>query len=314
MGSIITDAIREMATDPRCPQNILVFLPGVGQIKSISQELKSNCPKGYIITELYSSLPKNQQDRVFEGEEAKIILSTNIAETSLTIPRVTGVIDLGLEKRASFAPWSGMPLLLLEKISKASATQRAGRAGRVQEGIVYSEIDHGGRIPFTPPEVKRVELSHYLLDLFQLNISLDSVNWFESLEEKNLEKSLALLELLAAIKDGKLTEKGTFMAKIPLHPRLAAMLWKQDITHDLLLAVAILSEGMVLNSKSEFNSEDHEICDLSLQSDLIKAYFLNLKGLSDYDLYYLDKKKASRVKELYQNLCKRFKLPIDFSD
>ncbi len=312
----VTDAIREMASDPRCPHNILVFLPGVGQIKAISQELKSNCPQGYIITELYSSLSKNEQDRVFNGEQSKIILSTNIAETSLTIPRVTGVIDLGLEKRASFAPWSGMPLLLLEKISKASATQRAGRAGRVQEGIVYrlySENDYGSRASFTPAEVKRVELSHYLLDLFELGISLDSLNWFENLEEKNLEKSLDLLQLLGAIKDDKLTEKGLFMAKIPLHPRLAAMLWEQEITHDLLLAVAILSEGMVLNTKAEFGSEDHEVCDLSLQSDLLKAHYLNLPSLNDYNHYYLDKKKASRVLELYQNLCRRFNLPSTFN-
>lgn len=311
------EAIQEMASDSRCPQNILVFLPGVGQIKALSAELKSNLPAGYQVNELYSALPKKETELVFTGDQKKIILATNIAETSLTIPRITGVIDLGIEKRASFAPWSGMPLLLPEKISKASAIQRAGRAGRIQEGIVYrlySEIDYGGRMPFTPPEVKRVELSHYLLDLFELEISLESIHWFEDLEEKNLEKSLSLLELLGAIKEGVLSEKGRFMAQIPLHPRLAAMLWQQEISTDLLLAIAILSEGMVLSNHAEFSSEDHEVCDLALQCNLLKAHYLRSKDLSDYHHSLLDKKKAARVKELYQNLCKRFKLSHEFND
>ena len=305
------DAITNMISSKDCTENILVFLPGVGSIKSLFNELQKKDLNGYSVAQLYSSLSKKDQDKVFETNDKKIILSTNIAETSLTIPNVTGVIDLGVEKRASFAPWSGMPLLLLEKISKASATQRAGRAGRVSDGIVYrlySESDFSQRSAFTPAEVKRVELSHYLLDLLQLDISLESLHWFETPEEKNLQRSLDLLDLLGAIKENKLTLKGHFMADNPLHPRFGAMLWDQNLkkNKDLLLAVSILSEGMVLNNKAEFSKDDHDTCDLTLQCNLIKSYFLKNDSLSDYSTYFLDQKKAPRVLELYQSLCRRY--------
>ncbi len=304
-------AIFEMAQHPLCTKNILVFLHGVGPIKSLYDQLQKNPPRDYQVVKLYSSLSKAEQDLVFDDKGKKIILATNIAETSLTLPDVTGVIDLGLERRASFAPWSGMPLLLLEKISKASATQRAGRAGRVQEGIVfrlYSETDFVTRENFTPSEVKRVELSHYLLDILELGISLDSLHWFETPEEKNLEKAISLLELLGAFHEEKLSPKGVFMAQNPLHPRFGSMLFDQDLERnaDLILACSILSEGMILSSNTEFNSEDSEICDLSIQCDLMKSYLYRDKSLSDYSNHYLDLKKAARVKELYEALCKKF--------
>ncbi len=305
------EAITNMVSSRDCTHNILVFLPGVGSIKSLYNDLQKQDLADYSVVQLYSSLPKKDQDKVFDLEHKKIILSTNIAETSLTIPNVTGVIDLGVEKRASFAPWSGMPLLLLEKVSKASATQRAGRAGRMSEGVVYrlySEADFIQRPAFTPAEVKRVELSHYLLDLLQLGISLESLHWFEAPEEKNLQRSLDLLELLGAIENENLTLKGHFMADNPLHPRLGAMLWDQDLNHnkDLILAVSILSEGMVLNNKAEFSKDDHDTCDLTLQCNLIKSHFLKNNSLSDYSTYFLDQKKAPRVLELYQSLCRRY--------
>jgi len=313
------EAITNMVSSRDCAQNILVFLPGVGSIKSLFNELQKQDLANYSVVQLYSSLPKKDQDKVFDLDDKKIILSTNIAETSLTIPNVTGVIDLGVEKRASFAPWSGMPLLLLEKISKASATQRAGRAGRMSEGVVYrlySEADFIQRPAFTPAEVKRVELSHYLLDLLQLGISLESLHWFEAPEEKNLQRSLDLLELLGAIEKENLTLKGHFMADNPLHPRLGAMLWDQDLKHnkDLILAVSIISEGMVLNNKAEFSKDDHDICDLTLQCNLIKSHFLKNNSLSDYSTYFLDQKKAPRVLELYQSLCRRYNIDSSLED
>lgn len=311
----VTDAIEDIIQQPQYPHNILVFLPGMGAIRKIETELKNRKIQEEIIP-LHSTLSKKEQDKAFQGAKRKIILSTNIAETSLTIPNVSSVIDTGTERRASFAPWSGMPLLQLEKISKASATQRAGRAGRVQDGLVYrlySQSDFGQREAFTPPEIKRVELSHYILDLIDLNLDPIEMDWFEAPEKKSLDSALSLLEMLGAIKRdhssqmSQITEKGKFMANLPLHPRLGAMLFNH-LSQDTLLAACTISESMALNKTAEFSSHDEEICDLSIQVDLLKSYFWKERDLSDYGVHYLDKKKASRILELYKNLASQLKL------
>jgi ATP-dependent helicase HrpB len=309
------DAVIEMLHDPRCPRNILVFLPGMGAIRSLQDQLKNLAPKDIEIVLLHSTLPKKDQNKAFVGESRKIILSTNIAETSLTIPNITGVIDTGTERRASFAPWSGMPLLQLEKISKASATQRAGRAGRVQNGLVfrtYHQNDFSQRTSFTPPEIIRVELSHYILDLIDLGHNPEELNWFELPEQKNLDKALELLNILGALKDQKITELGKYLAKLPLHPRLGAMLFKAQghpKLNDILLAVCTINEGMVLSSQAKFYADDeNEFCDICLQLDLIKANYWRNVELSDYELHMLDMRAYKRVIELYQSLSKRLKL------
>ena len=314
------DAVMDMLYDPRCPKNILVFLPGMGNIRTLQDQLKNRVPKDIEIVPLHSSLPKKDQNKAFEGKNRKIILSTNIAETSLTIPNITGVVDTGTERRASFAPWSGMPLLQLEKISKASATQRAGRAGRVQEGLVfrtYNQNDFNQRTTFTPPEVKRVELSHYFLDLMDLGHNPEELNWFQIPEEKNLDKALELLNILGAVKENKITDLGRYLAKLPLHPRLGAMLFKMKGHRglsDILLAVCIINEGMVLSRQGKFYADDEdETCDICLQSDLIKSYHWKIDTLSDYDSHMLDLRAYKRVIELYQSLSKRLNLSNQFS-
>jgi ATP-dependent helicase HrpB len=315
------EAVLEMLKDSRCPKNILVFLPGIGSIRSLQEQLRNKVNKSIEIIPLHSSLPKKDQSKAFTGESRKIILSTNIAETSLTIPNITGVVDTGTERRASFAPWSGMPLLQLERISKASATQRAGRAGRVQTGLVYRTYNQNNfnqRLEFTPPEIKRVELSHYVLDLLDLGFNPEELNWFEHPEEKNLENALGLLKLLGALKDNEITPMGRYIAKLPLHPRLGAMLFSsksQLNTKDVLLAVCIINEGMVLTRSAIFSQEDEdEFCDICLQSNLIKAYHWKNNQLSDYQNHLLDIKAYKRVIELYQSLAIRLKYPTQLSE
>ena len=313
-------AVLEILRDSRCPKNILVFLPGMGSIRTLQSQLLGNVPKDVEVLPLHSSLPKKEQNKAFTGDNRKIILSTNIAETSLTIPNITGVVDTGTERRASFAPWSGMPLLQLEKVSKASATQRAGRAGRVQEGLVfrtYKQTDFSQRISFTPPEIKRVELSHYILDLIELGNNPEELNWFEAPEEKNLAKALELLNILGALKDNKITELGKYLTHLPLHPRLGAMLF-ESTDHprqsDILLAVCIINEGMVLSKQAKFYSDDEEeFCDICLQSDLIKSHHWRDDSLSEYRSHILDMKAYKRVMELYKSLSKRLKINNEIS-
>jgi ATP-dependent helicase HrpB len=313
-------AITDMLQDSRCPKNILVFLPGMGNIRRLETELKRLVPSDIEIVPLHSSLPKKDQNKAFVGSGRKIILSTNIAETSLTIPNITGVVDTGTERRASFAPWSGMPLLQLEKISKASAIQRAGRAGRVQSGVVfrtYSLNDFSQRSNFTPPEIKRVELSHHILDLIDLGHNPEELNWFETPEEKNLDKALELLKILGALKNNNITELGKYLAKLPLHPRLGAMLYKakgHSKINDILLAVSLINEGMALSKQAKFNTEDEkEFCDVCLQLDLIKANHYRDESLSEYQTHILDMRAYKRVIELYQSLSKRLKISSQIS-
>lgn len=302
------EAIIQMLEDHRCSKNILVFLPGMKEIKKIERELKDLISPNIEILPLHSSLSKKDQDRAFKGSNKKIILSTNIAETSLTIPNITGVIDIGLERRASFAPWSGMPLLLLSKISKASAIQRSGRAGRIESGLtyrLYDQADYSRRENFTPPEIKRVDLSNHVLNLLNFGIDPVDFNWFEQPEERNLKRALDLLDLLEATKNGKITQKGRFLAKLPLHPRLSSMLYEvkdDDNINDILLSICIISEDFILKRTSEFHDDDLEPCDLTIQCNLLKSYHFNDKKLSDYPLSYLDTKKAKRALDLYASL------------
>lgn len=315
------EAVIKMLNDYRCPLNILVFLPGVGSIRKLQDQLQliiqkdKDQDKEIEIVPLYSSLSKKDQNKAFVGNKRKIIISTNIAETSLTIPNITGVIDTGTERRASFAPWSGMPLLMLENISKSSATQRAGRAGRVQSGLVFRTYplnNFSQRKNFTPPEVERVELSHYILDLVDLGYDPNELNWFELPNEKNLEKAYDLLKFLGAIKNNKISAIGKFLAKLPLPPRLGAMLFKEKDTpklNDVLLAACTISEGMILSNQVKFFSDDEdEFCDISLQLDLIKANYWKDSSLSDYELHLIDIRAYKRVIELYKSLSKRLKI------
>lgn len=320
--SELKDAIVDMLADPRCPQNILVFLPGLGAIKALEAQLGPTVPKKISIVPLHSALSKKLQSRAFEGSDRKIILSTNIAETSLTIPNITGVVDTGTERQASFAPWSGMPLLQLEKISKASATQRAGRAGRVQSGIVYrmyNQNEYAQRVNFTPPEIKRVELSHYLLDLIELGHNPETLQWFESPDEKNFNKALELLKDIGALNKNSITPLGSFIAKLPLQPRFGAMIYNAFIRQkckyvmpEVLLAVCLLNEGPAYSKQTKFSNnsdiDSPEDSDLTVQMDLIKAHYHNDTSITDYHSSMLDQRAYKRIIELYHSLAIRLKI------
>lgn len=311
----IKQAIINMIEDPRCPKNILVFLPGLAAIRKLQTELKDQIDDEIKVVALHSSLSKQEQDIAFKGKQRKVILSTNIAETSLTIPYITGVIDTGLERRASFAPWSGMPLLQLEKISKASATQRAGRAGRIQEGVVYrvyNENNYSQRENFTPAEIKRIDLTHYILNLINQGYNISQLHWFESPNEKNLENAISLLHTLGLLKNNQITKSARFISLLPLHPRLGTMVYsaKDDPNfNDVLLAVCLLSEGMILSRKVQFfTDDDQENCDLCINLDLFKAYYHKMQELSDYKFHLIDLKTYKRVFELYNLLTQKLKI------
>ena len=216
--------------------DLLVFMPGAYEINRTLQALQFQRElKEFVIFPLHGELPPEQQDRaVAKYETRKVIVSTNVAETSLTIDGVTVVIDCGLARVARFDANRGINTLLIEKISIASADQRAGRAGRTAPGVcvrLWTEREHGGRALQELPEVRRLDLSEVVLTLKASGIDdIGTFPWLERPESKALERAERLLGDLGALAGKRLTitEMGRKMLRFPVHPRYARMLLEAD--------------------------------------------------------------------------------------
>jgi ATP-dependent helicase HrpB len=228
--------------------DFLVFLPGAYEISRTVQAIQASRElRDFVCFPLHGELPPDQQDRAVARYEArKIIVSTNVAETSLTIDGVTAVIDSGLARIARFDPHRGINTLLVEKISAASADQRAGRAGRTAPGIcvrLWTEREHGQRAPQELPEVKRLDLSEVVLTLKGSGIDdIYNFPWLEKPELRALERAELLLADLGAVghhvsnesqtaetaRPSSITAIGRRMLRFPVHPRYARMLLAAD--------------------------------------------------------------------------------------
>ena len=207
--------------------DVLVFLPGAAEIRRAREALGPFAAEaGVDVLPLHGDLPPDEQDRaVRPGRRRKVILSTNVAETSVTIEGVAAVVDSGLARIASHSPWSGLPTLEVRKVSRASATQRAGRAGRTGPGRcvrLYTRHDHDARPEYEVPEVLREDLSETLLALAALGAA--DLEWFEPPPAAAAEAARALLERLGAVdRAGGVTAVGRELLRYPVHPRLARL-------------------------------------------------------------------------------------------
>ncbi|MGE5645724.1 MAG: ATP-dependent helicase HrpB [Acidobacteriota bacterium] len=201
------------------PGDVLVFLPGAAEIRRAARACAGS---GLLVLPLHGDLSPEEQDRAVQpAERRKAILSTNVAESSITIEGVTGVADSGLARVASQSPWSGLPRLEVRRIGKASANQRAGRAGRTAPGRVirlYSLEDFARRPEQDASEIARAELSQTVLVLRALGIAPAELNWLEAPPERALAAAEELLERL-----GALGPDGRLMLRMPVHPRLARL-------------------------------------------------------------------------------------------
>ncbi|MEO7600106.1 MAG: ATP-dependent helicase HrpB [Opitutus sp.] len=227
--------------------DMLVFMPGAYEINRTVQAIQANrALRDFICFPLHGELPPDQQDRAVARYDArKIIVSTNVAETSLTIDGVTAVIDCGLARIARFDPHRGINTLLIEKISAASADQRAGRAGRTAPGVcvrLWTEREHAQRAPQELPEIRRLDLSEVVLTLKASGIAdITTFPWLEKPEARALERAERLLADLGAISGNttadsavnlqresgaglRITDIGRKMLRFPVHPRYARML------------------------------------------------------------------------------------------
>lgn len=214
--------------------DILVFLPGAGEIGRTKALLDEGAhDPGLIVAPLHGNLPQEAQDRAIEPDSAgtrKVVLSTSIAETSLTIEGIRIVIDCGLMRVPRFSPRSGMTRLETIRLSRASADQRRGRAGRLGLGICYrlwSEGEHEGLQEFSVPEILEADLAPLALELAGWGAEPDDLVWLDVPSAAAYAQARTLLaELGALAPDGIITPHGRMMAGLPFHPRLAHMMLK----------------------------------------------------------------------------------------
>ena len=219
-AAVIREALRTDEGD------VLVFLPGMAQIDRVARSLEGIDAE---VHRLHGSLPLDDQDRaITPGPGRKVVLSTDIAESSLTVEGVSIVIDSGLARSPRFDARTGMSRLTTIGISKASADQRAGRAGRLGPGVAYrlwSKMEHAGRKPDIEPEILSVDLTGFLLDLLHFGVDdPGALTWLDAPPARAVAEASDLLRALGAIDaDRRLTDTGRVMARLPLHPRLARM-------------------------------------------------------------------------------------------
>ncbi|KIC51212.1 ATP-dependent helicase HrpB [Tateyamaria sp. ANG-S1] len=209
------------------PRSLLAFLPGEGEIKRTAA-LLSDLPN---VQPLYGAMDfKAQRAAVTPSDERKIVLATSIAETSLTIPDIRIVVDGGRARRAQFDPSSGMSRLITERVTRAEATQRAGRAGRVAPGVAYklwTKGEDGALAAFPPPEITAGDLSTFALELAIWGARETDLRFVTAPHEGRLAEARNLLHMLGALdSQGRITDHGRLLARQPLHPRLAHMLVK----------------------------------------------------------------------------------------
>ncbi len=237
------------------PGDVLVFLPGVGEIRRTAELLAPLAEAGVRLLPLYGDLPPEQQDAVLAPAAGRrVVLATNVAETSITIDGITAVVDSGMARSLRFDPASGLDRLQLGRISRVSAEQRRGRAGRQGPGLclrLWTAHDDRSLPPRTPPEILRVDLAAPALQLLAWGeTDLARFEWLEAPDPARLGRALGLLEDLGAMHRGRLTRLGASMARLPVHPRLARLLvegHRAGVARRAALAAALLSERDVVH-------------------------------------------------------------------
>ncbi|MDH5492746.1 MAG: ATP-dependent helicase HrpB [Myxococcales bacterium] len=230
--------------------DVLVFLPGAAEIRRAHEACAEICAgSGIELLALHGDLPLAEQDRAVRASKtAKVILSTNIAESSITIPNAVAVIDAGLARVARSSPWTGLSTLELRSISQASADQRAGRAGRTRPGRcvrLFTRHDYVTSPRQEAAEISRQDLSEALLLLRSLGLEPRSFPFFEAPPSAAIDAAELLLERLGAVSEGAITALGRRMLSLPVHPRLGRLLLEAEARGVLprgALLAALLSE------------------------------------------------------------------------
>ncbi|NVJ61138.1 MAG: ATP-dependent RNA helicase HrpA [Gammaproteobacteria bacterium] len=287
------------------PGDILIFLPGEGEIRQTARYLRKLSLRQVEVLPLYARLSISEQQKVFKTSNArKIVLATNVAETSLTVPGIRYVIDPGTARISRFSMRSKIQRLQVEKISQASANQRAGRCGRVSAGIcyrLYEETDYLSRSEFTLPEIKRTNLASVILQMKMMGIKQpEEFPFIENAEEKHWRDGFNLLfELGALDQNNELTELGRSIAKWPLDPKLAVMIYsgRKTALNEMLVLASLYS---VRDPRDRPHDKAQKADEAHAQWDDKKSDFVSFLNLWR-DLH---KQQEDRTNRDFKQFCK----------
>ncbi|NCB37255.1 MAG: ATP-dependent helicase HrpB [Erysipelotrichia bacterium] len=321
VASLISDIVAVSDAN----EEYLVFLPGAGEIKNVQQQLENTkAVSRHKILPLHGSMSIEEQEATLRpSSNPRIILSTNIAETSLTIDGITTVIDSGYCRRQSFDAQTGLEKLELQRISKASATQRAGRAGRLRPGRairLWSSSEHEYLADNEEAEIVRIDPTSSVLEVFAWG-SHDphKFGWLQSPGSEKISRAIELLRMLHAIdKNGQITSVGQQICEFPIEPRLARMLLAANnlgVAQEATLAAAIISEKDIIlnnftdkNRSGQNNSPDP---DLDLRIELIESSGKNYEVRLDRNILWRIDKMQKQLLGLIKKESKPLPATID---
>jgi len=296
---LVPAVIRSVNEALRGLDDVLVFLPGVGEIRSTERALTAELGSdGPAVMPLHGSLPAAEQDAALVPRAMRrVVLATDLAETSLTVEGIGSVVDAGLARVPRHDLRTGMTALHTVNTSRASAEQRAGRAGRTGPGVairLWSKVEHGSRAPFLPPSIAEVELSDLVLDLAQRGITDPAtVPFLDQPPAEHWADGVALLRRLGALDEhGTPTERGLWMARVPAHPRLARMVVESRHPWLACLLTALLEDRDVLRGRPT-----------ELPADLEERLMLVLDRDRHHDA--MDGRAVRQVRERAEDLARR---------
>ncbi|MDI6910076.1 ATP-dependent RNA helicase HrpA [Nocardioides sp.] len=306
----IVEAIKELSAEG--PGDVLVFLPGEREIRDTADAL-ADLPRTEILP-LYSRLSAADQHRVFSSHGnavRRVVLATNVAETSLTVPGIRYVVDTGVARISRYSVRTKVQRLPIEPISQASANQRSGRCGRVEAGIairLYSEEDFEGRPEFTDPEILRTNLASVILQMTSLGLGdMARFPFVEPPDRRNVQAGVQLLEELGALagQDDRLTRIGKRLARLPIDPRLARMILEAERL-GCVREVVVIAAALSLQDPRERPGADHP--KEQAQADQLHARF-KAEG-SDFLTWlnlwrYLKEQQKELSSSAFRRMCRR---------
>ncbi|MXG91959.1 ATP-dependent RNA helicase HrpA [Nocardioides flavescens] len=308
----VVEACRELAAEG--PGDVLVFLPGEREIRdtadALGEAIKASRDQRTEVVPLYSRLSAAEQHRVFSPHTGRrIVLATNVAETSLTVPGIRYVVDTGVARISRYSVRTKVQRLPIEPVSQASANQRAGRCGRLGPGIavrLYSEEDFEARPEFTDPEILRTNLASVILQMTSLGLGdIARFPFVEPPDRRNVTAGVQLLEELGALRgsgrDARLTKLGRRLARLPIDPRLARMVLEAE-RRGCVREVIVIAAALSLQDPRERPAEQQA------QADQLHARF-KAEG-SDFLTWlnlwrYVKEQQRELSSSAFRRLCKR---------
>ena len=307
----VCDAVGELYTE--APGDILVFLPGEREIRDTADALGKMNLSGLEVLSLYGRLSSAEQHRIFERHSGRrAVLSTNVAETSLTVPGIRYVVDLGTARISRYSRRTKVQRLPIEPVSQASANQRAGRCGRLGPGIcvrLYSEQDFAARRPFTEPEILRTNLASVVLQMAAIGLGeIEDFPFVDPPDRRNVKDGIALLEELGALAAAeeptsapRLTGLGRKLAQLPLDPRLGRMVLEAE-------RLGCLDEALVITAGLSVQDPRERPAEKRDAAATLHARFAH--ETSDFMSYlklwdYLGQRQAELSSSQFRRLCRK---------